>query len=111
MQGNFIFYNVICSDYIHLIERIKTFSWGGCRGNANNFATSEECAATCDRQAKFVAAVTADAKTPARFRAPSRFRATPVVDTTQPEVDTNKEKELETIGIRFHTLSSRSTYD
>lgn len=51
--------------------------------------------ATCDRQGKLAAAVTADTKTPARFRAPSRFRATPVVeDTAQPEVDT-KENELE----------------
>jgi hypothetical protein len=85
--------------YFDSIEnQCKTFSWGGCLGNANNFATSEECMATCDRQGKFVAALTADAaKTPARFRAPSRFRATPVVEdtSTKPEVDaSNKENEL-----------------
>jgi hypothetical protein len=57
---------------------------------------------TCDRQGKLAAAVTADAKTPGRFRAPSRFRATPVVeDTAQPEVDT-KESELEAGTYKLH---------
>jgi hypothetical protein len=57
---------------------------------------------TCDRQGKLAAAVTADAKTTGRFRAPSRFRATPVVeDTAQPEVDT-KESELEAGTYKLH---------
>ena len=105
MQGTIAFHFIVIScelfnnDPLFSCELFKTFSWGGCLGNANNFATSEECMATCDRQGKFVAAVTADAaKTPARFRAPSRFRATPVVEDTgtKPEVDaSNKENELE----------------
>ncbi|EFX79782.1 hypothetical protein DAPPUDRAFT_304363 [Daphnia pulex] len=86
--------------YDSIESQCKTFSWGGCRGNSNNFPTSEECMVTCDRQGKLAAAVTADAKTPGRFRAPSRFRATPVVeDTAQPEVDT-KESELDAASRR-----------
>ncbi len=28
-------------------KECKTFIWGGCLGNANNFATKEECLAAC----------------------------------------------------------------
>jgi hypothetical protein len=122
VQGtyHFILLSLVDASYLPMIpyfscELFKTFSWGGCLGNANNFATSEECMATCDRQGKFVAALTADAaKTPARFRAPSRFRATPVVEdtSTKPEVDaSNKENELLEAGTYLHismTLSSEN---
>jgi len=33
-------------------HQCKTFSWGGCLGNANNFATPEECMEACDKQEK-----------------------------------------------------------
>ncbi|KAI9565498.1 hypothetical protein GHT06_009290 [Daphnia sinensis] len=85
--------------YDSIENQCKTFSWGGCRGNANNFATAEECFATCDRQGKARAAVS-DPKTPARFRVSQRFRANPVEDIALPEVDTKENEHVEIVPKR-----------
>lgn len=85
--------------YDSIENQCKTFSWGGCQGNANNFASSEECLATCDRQGTARAAVS-DPKTPARFRVSQRFRANPVEEIALPEVDTKENEHVEIVPKR-----------
>lgn len=58
-------------------QRCKLFSWGGCMGNSNNFATAQECLAACRPPRNPTGAAPEDDTLPAgraRARAPARAR-------------------------------------